>query len=100
MSKYRYEDQSSTQFEDLVIFLCKHLLGHAVQGFSAGPDGGRDAKFIGRAELIPSKAKQWDGTTIVQAKHTNGMNQTFSDSEFYSPGNKKCILAEEFEKIK
>ena len=63
--KYRYEDLSPEQFEGLVIFLCQELLGISVQGFSKGRDGGRDAKFVGTAQLYPSKAAPWDGTVIM-----------------------------------
>ena len=38
------------------------LLGVSVQGFAKGPDGGRDAKFVGTAELHSSKAAPWVGT--------------------------------------
>jgi hypothetical protein len=53
--KYAYEHLSWEQFEDLVVALCQFLLGAGVQGFATGTDGGRDAKFIGTAELLPSK---------------------------------------------
>ena len=66
--KFAYEDLSDLQFENLIVFLCQRLLGISVQGFAKGPDGGRDAKFVGTAELHPSKAAPWVGTTIVQAK--------------------------------
>ena len=68
--KYAYEDLSEDQFEQLVVLLCRHLLGMGVQGFAKGVDGGRDAKFIGVAQLLPSKAAPWNGTVIVQAKHS------------------------------
>ena len=45
--KYAYEDLSDDQFEILIVLLCQHLLGISVQGFAKGPDGGRDAKFVG-----------------------------------------------------
>ena len=82
--KYAYEDLSDGQFENLIVFLCQRLLGISVQGFAKGPDGGRDAKFVGTAELHPSKAAPWVGTTIIQAKHTNGYNRNFSESDFFS----------------
>lgn len=98
--KYAYEDLSDEQFELLVVFICHHLLGIAVQGFAKGPDGGRDAKFVGTAELFPSKASPWQGTTIIQAKHTNGYNKHFSESDFYAPGKSSGIIAEEIERVK
>lgn len=98
--KFAYEDLSSGQFEDLVVAICQFLLGAGVQGFAAGPDGGRDAKFVGTAELLPSKADPWKGTVICQAKHTNGYNTTFSDSDFYSRTNADTVLGKELPRIK
>jgi hypothetical protein len=98
--KYAYEDLSDDQFEELIVLLCQELLGIAVQGFSKGPDGGRDAKFVGKAELHPSKASPWIGTTIIQAKHTNGINKYFNDSDFFSKTSQSTIIAKEISRIK
>jgi hypothetical protein len=91
--KYAYEDLSDTQFETLIVFLCQRLLGISVQGFAKGPDGGRDAKFVGTAELHPSKAAPWMGVTIIQAKHTNGYNCNFSEPDFFSTSTENTVLA-------
>lgn len=98
--KYAYEDLSSDQFENLTVFLCQRLLGIGVQGFSKGPDGGRDAKFVGTAEIFPSKAAPWAGTIIIQAKHTNGYNKNFSDSDFFSTSGENNVIAKEIPRIK
>lgn len=98
--KYAYEDMSEEQFENLTIFLCHHILGISVQGFSTGPDGGRDAKFVGTAELHPSRTDPWKGTVIIQSKHTNGYNKYFNESDFYSRGSKTNLLAQELPRIK
>lgn len=98
--KYAYEDLSPTQFEELVQAICRKLLGAAVQGFSEGADGGRDAKFIGTAQKIPSEAEPWNGTTIIQAKHTNGYNCKFSDSDFFSKNSDSTVIAKEIPRIK
>jgi C-terminal domain 12 of the ABC-three component (ABC-3C) systems len=98
--KYAYEDQSDEQFEGLIVFLCKRLLGISTQGFAQGPDGGRDAKFVGTAELHPSKAAPWKGITIVQAKHTNGYNRSFSETDFYKPSAKSTVIGDEIPRIK
>lgn len=97
--KYAYEDLSDGQFENLIVFLCQRLLGISVQGFAKGPDGGRDAKFVGMAELHPSKAAPWVGTTIIQAKHTNGYNRNFSESDFYSGSGMNTVLGKEIPRI-
>ncbi len=98
--KYAYEDLSDKQFETLIVFICQKLLGMGVKGFSKGADGGRDAKFVGTAENYPSRTGPWVGTTIVQAKHTNGYNCLFSDTDFYSLGVSSTVLAEEVLRIK
>lgn len=92
--KYAYENLSPEQFENLVILICQKLLGISVQGFSTGPDGGRDAKFEGTAELHPSKSKPWEGKTIIQAKHTNGYNRHFKESDFFSTGETNTVAKE------
>jgi hypothetical protein len=98
--KFAYEDLSDDQFETVIVLLCQRLLGMSVQGFAKGPDGGRDAKFVGTAELHPSKAAPWIGTTIIQAKHTNGYNRSFSESDFFSKTAASTVLGEEIPRIK
>lgn len=98
--KYAYEDLGPGQFEELVVAICQFLFGVAVQGFATGPDGGRDAKFIGTAELHPSRVEPWKGTTIIQAKHTNGYNKTFSDADFVSDSSETTVIGEELPRIK
>ncbi|WP_334118427.1 ABC-three component system protein [Limnobacter sp.] len=98
--KYAYEDLGDTRFEELVVALCRRLLGMAAQGFAKGPDGGRDAKFVGTAELLPSSKDSWKGTIIVQAKHTYGYNRSFSETDFFNPESSKNIIAEEIPRIK
>lgn len=98
--KYAYEDLSDGQFENLIVFLCQRLLGISVQGFAKGPDGGRDAKFVGTAELHPSKAAPWVGTIIIQAKHTNGYNRNFSESDFFSATGTNTVIGKEVPRIK
>jgi hypothetical protein len=98
--KFAYEDLSDEQFERLIVLLCQRLLGIAVQGFAKGPDGGRDAKFVGTAELHPSTAAPWVGTTIIQAKHTKGFNRNFSESDFFSASAANTVLGKEIPRIK
>ncbi len=98
--KFAYQDLSAGQFENLIVFLCQHLLGISVQGFAKGPDGGRDAKFVGTAELHPSKAAPWVGTTIIQAKHTIGYNRNFSEPDFFSTTGKNTVLGKDIPRVK
>lgn len=98
--KYAYEDLSEDQFEQLVVFLSRQLLGMGVQGFAKGVDGGRDAKFVGVAQLLPSKAKPWSGTVIIQAKHTSGYNRSFSEGDFFNPKTANTVIGKEVLRIK
>ena len=98
--KYAYEDLHEDQFERLVVFLCQSLLGMGTQPFAKGVDGGRDAKFVGTAEMLPSKTAPWVGTTIVQAKHTNGLNRSFSETDFFNPKSSTTTINEEVSRIK
>lgn len=98
--KYAYEDLSAEQFEKLIVLLCQELLGISTQGFAKGPDGGRDAKFVGTANLFPSSSKPWVGMTIIQAKHTNGTNRNFLESDFFSVGSQTTVLGKEIPRIK
>src|ERR1017187_6012703 len=93
--KYAYEDLSEDQFEVLVVLICQRLLGMAAQGFAKGVDGGRDAKFVGTAELHTNRANPWVGITIIQAKHTSGYNRHFAEADFFSPQAVSTVLAKE-----
>ena len=98
--KFAYEDMNDGQFVTLVVLLCQRLLGAAVQGFAKGPEGGRDAKCVGTAELHPSKSAPWVGTSIVQAKHTNGYNRNFSESDFFSTTTANTVLGKEIPRVR
>ena len=96
---YPFEDLDDSQFERLVVQVCRKLLGMGVTAFATGPDGGRDAKFEGVAELFPSTNAPWSGTTIVQAKHTNAINAHFSDPDF-TGAKESSVISEEIPRIK
>lgn len=97
--KFAYEDMSDDQFEQLIVILCQQILGVSVKGFAKGPDGGRDAKFIGTAEIFPSTAAPWVGTIIIQAKHSNGPYRSFAESDFFNPASKTSIIEKEIQRI-
>jgi hypothetical protein len=69
-------------FQNLVVMICRELLGAAVTSFAAGPDGGKDARFEGTAQLFPSQADPASGKFIIQAKHTAKPYASCSDSDF------------------
>lgn len=96
--KYQYHDLSESQFEELVVAICWELLGTGVQGFTSGRDGGRDARFHGKAQNYPSQSDLWNGIIVVQAKHTNAINEKFSEPNFFI--NQSSVINEEIPKIK
>ncbi len=95
-----YFDLSDDQFEKIVVAIGQRLFGAGLIGFATGKDGGRDAKFKGTAECYPSKASPWSGCTIIQAKHTNGINASFSDPAVCNIEKKVGLICEEIPKIK
>jgi hypothetical protein len=90
---YRLENINSSVFENLVNTICQKILGTGTIEFSSGKDGGRDGKFIGTAQNFPSNKKCWEGTFIIQAKHTENCNASCSDKDF------ERIINSEIEKI-
>ncbi|UKH18717.1 ABC-three component system protein [Actinobacillus pleuropneumoniae] len=97
---YQYFDLDDGRFENLVIAICKEILGQGTQGFSVGADGGKDGEFYGTANSYPNTQEPWRGKCIIQAKHTQGVNKHFTDPDFYSENSKNNILAKEVVKIK
>lgn len=83
-----------------MVLLCQQLLGHGVSSFTKGKDGGRDARFSGQAQLLPSTTKPWTGLTIVQAKHTSAYNASYSEPSFFSATSDTCVLAKEVQSLK
>ncbi len=97
--KLDYHDLNEGQFEHLVVVICSWLLGLGVQGFSKGPDGGKDARFCGQAERFPSAAAPWNGKIVIQAKHTDLINRKFSEPDF-AGNSANSVLSEEILRIK
>jgi hypothetical protein len=51
--KYPYYDLSPIQYQNLVVCICKKILGTVTQSYSPGRDDGKDASFYGTAAHIP-----------------------------------------------
>ncbi|HEU4943824.1 MAG TPA: hypothetical protein VFT10_01540, partial [Solirubrobacterales bacterium] len=58
---------NSRSFEQLVQALSTKVIAPGMVSFGDGPDGGRDAGYVG-AVPYPSQAEPWDGVIVVQAK--------------------------------
>ena len=94
MSTFRLDRLSPDEFEDLVWRLCQRLLGAGTEKFRKGKDGGKDARFEGVAERLPSRSSPFRGKIVVQAKHTGNPIASVSDSDV------AAILSREAPKIK
>lgn len=94
MIKYPLNYQNEDDFENLVTLICKKILGEGVIPFTKGRDGGKDGRFTGTANCFPSENDPWKGNIIIQAKHTEKIQASCSDSDF----NK--IIGDEIDKIK
>lgn len=80
--KYPLENLDDTEFENLVALICSEILGIGTIVFSKGKDLGKDAKFNGKANKFPSESMPWEGKIVIQAKHTERVNASCSDSTF------------------
>gem|GEM_PF-6648640 len=50
--------------------------------------------------LVVLLCQQLFGPAIAQAKHTNGYNRSFSDSDFYNEGSLNTVIGKELARIK
>ncbi|WP_129978004.1 hypothetical protein [Rhodococcus sp. Q1] len=71
----------STRFEHLVQALALDHLGHGVDIFGAGPDGGREATFRGEVNM-EGKGK-WNGYGVIQAKYRERLTTTAADQSWF-----------------
>ncbi len=95
MRDYHLHQLTGEDHENLVIRICRDLLGIGVINFSEGKDGGRDAKFVGKAQRYPSEVLPWEGTFIIQSKRVGDPSKSCSDPDF-----KTSLLKKEIPKIK
>lgn len=95
MRHFPIHELSEAEFEDLIVAICRELLGVGVTGFGSGPDSGRDGFFEGRANRFPSDSTPATGKFVIQAKHAQSPIASCSDSAF-----KKTLLDKELPKVK
>ena len=70
MLTYNLDSLGWYNFERLTGSLMREILGPGVEAFGGTKDQGRDCVFRGKAPY-PSISEEWDGTWIIQVKHTN-----------------------------
>jgi len=71
----------SDRFEHLVQALSIGYLGHGVQIFGAGPDGGREATFNGPTHM--EGKSPWNGYGVIQAKCKRTLASTADDQSWF-----------------
>lgn len=70
MPNYDLNRLGDEEFELLIQALIKKIIGAGTITFGNGPDGGREATYLGKAQY-PSPKEQWEGSWIFQAKFHN-----------------------------
>lgn len=98
MNQFPFENLGATEFEDLVISICKEVLGIGCKTFSDGRDGAKDSWFEGTAQYFPDDVSPWKGVFNIQAKHTKIYNSSCSDNDFYV--NKSSVIDKEIKRLK
>ena len=91
MTDYQLWTLSKEAFQDLVYNICTKILGVGTIKFTIGPDGGKDAKFVGKANSFPSISKPWNGKFIIQAKGCSMPTSSCSDTDFLRDIDKEII---------
>jgi hypothetical protein len=66
MRSFPLYDLNNQEFAKLIVLICERILGTGTINFSTGADGGRDAKFTGKAQNFPSKTSPWEGKFIIK----------------------------------
>jgi hypothetical protein len=66
-------------FERLCQALAAYVLGHGIEVFGAGPDGGREAAFAG-LQHYPASQAPWTGYGVLQVKFKEKLLGTGSDT--------------------
>ena len=98
MQRFPLHELNDGEFEDVVTRICREVLGVGTTSFEIGPDGGKDAKFDGKANCFPSESCPLSGIAVIQAKHTTDPTKSCSDNDFAR--NRTSILNKEISKIK
>ena len=97
MNQLPYENLTNEEFENLVIRICKEILGIGCKSFSIGKDAAKDSWFTGTAQHYPSNTSPWAGTFCIQAKQTKTYTASCSDNEFSV--NQTSVLAKEIARL-
>ncbi|MEQ8672103.1 MAG: hypothetical protein RLP44_20865 [Aggregatilineales bacterium] len=93
---FDFEQLHWQEFERLVGFYLKSVIGEGISLFDGSRDKGRDATFSGTSEAFPSSQSQWHGDWIFQVKHRTTRNSTLSKIETKLQSSLKSELVKIF----
>jgi hypothetical protein len=65
---FEYERISPEAFEQLAVALAEMAIGHGIEVYGPGRDGGREATYTGPIDWSATgDGDKWNGYTVVQA---------------------------------
>jgi hypothetical protein len=82
---YPLEELSPRAFEQLTVALGLEVLGNGVTAFGSGPDGGREAEYVGPVEWSATTgfgADSWNGRVVLQAKQREHLSTPASNAKW------------------
>lgn len=75
---FSYEQLSPRAFEQLAVALAESVLGAKLEVYGPGPDGGREATWLGKINWSlqdPDDSDNWSGYTVIQVKQCQNPTQ-------------------------
>ena len=79
---YNLTNLGSLDFENMTAALFEHFLGVQVGQFGVGPDGGREATYVGRLTALGEDPLAWDGYVVLQSKFLARPRGTSPDQDW------------------
>jgi hypothetical protein len=75
---FSYEQLSPRAFEQLAVALVESVMGAGLEVYGPGPDGGREATWLGKINWSlsdPEDSENWQGYTVIQVKQCQNPTQ-------------------------
>jgi hypothetical protein len=75
---FSYEQLSPRAFEQLAVALAESVIGAGLEVYGPGPDGGREATWLGKVNWSlhdPEDSDNWQGYTVIQVKQCQNPTQ-------------------------
>ena len=75
---FSYEQLSPRAFEQLAVAIAESVIGSGLEVYGPGPDGGREATWLGKINwslLDAGDSDNWQGYTVIQVKQCQNPTQ-------------------------